>query len=96
MNAFAVLTAIAAWACLFFAPRGTFSRVVQTLGFGLLGTVFVLAGGFAYWWDSGMRPTQKDATIFVCGILTVISALIVWLQAATDAEFGPDPRKRRR
>jgi hypothetical protein len=96
MKTFAVLTVVSSWACLWFLPNGTLSRVLQLLVFGLLGVVFVLAGGFAYWWDAGMRPDQKSATILVCGLLTLLAQGGSLLQAALAGEGGTDwPRRRR-
>ncbi len=72
MKIAALLVMISAWACVFLW-RGTAARVVQLIVFGLLGTVFTLAGGFAYWWDSHMRPDQSSSLLFVCGLLTLLS-----------------------
>ena len=97
MKSLAVLTAISAWAGLLWLPRGTLSRLLQMLVFGLLGVVFALAGGFAWWWDSGMRPTQANATIFVCGVLILLSQTGALLQAVLGDEGGTDwPTRRRR
>ncbi len=62
MKAVAVLVVISAWACLFLW-RGTVARVTQLIVFGLLGTIFTLAGGFAYWWDSHMMPSQSSSLL---------------------------------
>lgn len=32
-----------------------------------------LFGGFAYYWDSHMRPEHRSAFVLVCGILTLLS-----------------------
>lgn len=98
MKFFAFVVMLAAWGCLFLAPRSTLSRIVQLLVFGLLGTVFTLAGGFAYWWDSGMRPWQKSAFILVCGVLTLASQALTMLIAVVEDEADTQwpERKRRR
>ena len=84
----------AAWAALFLAPKSTPSRLLQLLLFGILGTVLTLAGGFAYWWDAGMRPGQKSAFILVCGLLTLVSQSSTVLRGALDQEGGmPWPRR---
>ena len=72
MKVAAFLVMLAAWGCVFFW-RGTAARVLQLIVFGLLGAVFTLAGGFALWWDSGMRPSQASGFIFGCGLLTLLS-----------------------
>jgi hypothetical protein len=99
MKTLAVLTTIAAWACILLLPRSTGLRVLQLLVFGLLGTVFTLAGGFQYWWNSGMLPSQKSALILVCGLLTLLSQAGTLLQGMLSDEGGSEwapPSKRRR
>jgi len=99
MKTLAVLTALAAWACLLLLPRSTGLRVLQLLIFGLLGTVFTLAGAFQYWWNSGMLPSQKSTLILVCGVLTLLSQAGTLLQGMLSAEGGsewPSSHKRRR
>lgn len=89
----AVMAMLAAWGCMFFAPRGSLSTLLQLLVFGLLGALFTLAGGFAWWWGQGRE--DRSALIMICGLLTLAPTIWVWLRAAADAEFGPDPRAPR-
>jgi hypothetical protein len=91
MKAFAVLVVISAWACVFLW-RGTVARVVQLIVFGLLGTVFTLAGGFAYWWDSHMRPDQSSSLLFVCGVLTLLPQVGTLLMAMAEHEINVPQR----
>lgn len=72
MKVAALLVMLSAWGCVFLW-RATAARLAQLIVFGLLGAVFTLAGGFAYWWDSNMRPDQSSSFIFVCGLLTLLS-----------------------
>lgn len=72
MKVAALLVMIGAWACVFLW-RGSAARLAQLIVFGLLGTVFTLAGGFALWWNSNMQPSQSSSFIFVCGLLTLLS-----------------------
>jgi uncharacterized membrane protein YccC len=95
MKAVAVLVVISAWACLFFW-RGTVARVTQLIVFGVLGTIFTLAGGFAYWWDSHMMPSQSSSLIFVCGVLTLLPQAGTLLMAMADHEIEVPQRAERR
>jgi hypothetical protein len=72
MNVIAFLVLIAAWGCTFFW-RGGWARVAQLVVFGLLGAVFTIAGGFQYWWNSGMRPDEASPFLFGCGVLILLS-----------------------
>lgn len=99
MKYLAFITLAAAWVCVFLAPKSTASRLLQFVLFGLLGTVFTLAGGLAYWWDSGMRPSGKSAFVFVCGVLTLLSQVSTGLQGFLGNEGGtdwPDRTSRRK
>jgi hypothetical protein len=99
MNAAALLTLLAAWLCFFLAPSGGFSRVLQLLVFGGLGVLFTLAGGFQYWWNSSMMPSEKSAFMLVCGIGTLASQVGTVLMAVFASETGSDwsePRPGRR
>jgi hypothetical protein len=86
MKVIALLVVIGAWACVFLW-RGTAARVAQLIVFGLLGTVFTLAGGFAYWWDSHMRPDQSSSLLFVCGLLTLLPQAGTLLMAMVHDEI---------
>ncbi len=90
MNAFAAITMIAAWACFFLAPKSTASRLAQFFIFGLLGAIFTLAGGFSYWWDSGMRPTQKSAFPLICGLVILASQVATFLAGALGGDDDTD------
>jgi hypothetical protein len=94
MKVFAVLVVISAWACVFLW-RGTLARVSQLIVFGLLGTIFTLAGGFAHWWDSHMRPDQSSSLIFVCGVLTLLPQVATLLMAIVDDEINVPQRAAR-
>lgn len=83
-----MLITLFAWACALWAPRTTVSQTLQILIFGGLGALFALAGGFSWWWDSGMRPDQRSAVVLVCGVLTLGITGWVWLRAAAEDEFG--------
>jgi hypothetical protein len=93
VNALAFLVMLAAWGCAFFW-RGGWARVAQLIVFGLLGAVFTLAGGFQYWWNSGMRPSDASPFLFGCGVLTLLSQAGTILIAALGNEGGmPWPEK---
>lgn len=96
MTSFAVITALAAWACvLAWRPEGTRLRVLLMVVFLLLGTLLALAGGFSYGWDSGMRPTKASPTVFICGLLTLASQAGNLLRAVFEGEGGTDWPGRR-
>lgn len=84
MKTAAVLIALAAWFCLLVMPKSTLSMLFQLLVFGLFGAVFTLAGGFSYWWDSGMQPDKKSALILVCGVLILAAQAINLVRAMLD------------
>jgi Na+/melibiose symporter-like transporter len=100
MKVAALLVMISAWGCVFLW-RGTAARLAQLIVFGLLGTVFTLAGGFTYWWDSHMRPDQSSSFLFVCGLLTLLSQAGTLLAAVfndlseIDAPRRTMPRPKR-
>ena len=96
MTFFAVITVLAAWASvLFLRPEGAGLRVLLMVVFLLLGTLFTLAGGFAYWWDSGMRPSKASPTLLICGLLTLASQAGNLLRAVFEGEGGTDWPGRR-
>lgn len=95
MKFFALVVLTAAWACVFLAPKTTWSRIIQFLIFGALGAVFTLAGGFSYWWDSGMRPSQKSPFLLICGALTLAAQAMTVLRGVLENEGGaPWPERR--
>jgi hypothetical protein len=99
MKLLAFLILMSAWTCFFVAPTGTASRVIQLLVFGLLGAALTLAGGFQYWWNSGMLPSQKSAFILLCGLGTLASQAGPFLQGVLGNEGGtdwPEPKPKRR
>lgn len=79
MSAVAFFVAIAAWGSVFWRPH-VVVRVCLFLLFGLLGMGFTLAGGFAYWWDSSMMPDQASPFVFIWGLLTLGSQLVIFLR----------------
>jgi hypothetical protein len=93
MKVAALLVMISAWGFVILW-RGTAARWVQFIVFGLLGAVFTLAGGFAYWWDSNMRPDQSSSLIFVCGVLTLLSQAGTVLTAVFDDTMQIDGPRR--
>lgn len=99
MKFFSFLILASAWGCFFFAPSGTLSRLLQFLVFGVLGAVLSLAGGFQYWWNSGMAPSQKSAFILLCGLGTLASQASAFLQGFLGDEgpvSWPERKSRRR
>jgi hypothetical protein len=90
MKVIAFLVLVCAWACLFMMPTGTTSRVTQLMVFGLLGAVLTLAGGFQYWWSSGMLPSQKSSFILLCGLGTLASQAGSLLRGLLGGEGGMD------
>ncbi|MCW5655476.1 hypothetical protein [Hydrogenophaga sp.] len=96
MKTIALLTVIAAWgSVLFLRPEGTGLRVLLMVVFLLLGTLFTLAGGFAYWWDGGMRPDKASPTVLICGLLTLASQAGSLLRAVFEGEGGTEWPGRR-
>lgn len=97
MKFFAFLVVVSAWSCVAFAPRTGPSRVLQLIVFVTLGALMTLAGGFAYWWDSGMRPSQKSAFVLICGVLTLASQAGTVIRAVLETEGGmPWPERTTR
>jgi hypothetical protein len=96
MNLLALTLAAAAWGCLWLAPRGTVSRLLQFLVFGSIGAVCALAGGLSYWWDAGMRPDQKSPLLLICGVLMLASQAGTVLRALLDEDTPSWPRGRDR
>ena len=98
MKILAFLILVSAWICFFLAPAGSVSRLIQLLVFGLFGLVLALAGGFQYWWNSSMLPSEKSAFILVCGLGTLASQLGTFLQGFLGNEGGtdwPQPKSKR-
>lgn len=94
MQVAAFIVMVASWACLFFW-RSTPARLAQLIVFGLLGAVFTLAGGFAYWWYSHMQPSRSSPFIFGCGLLTLLSqAGTVLMAVLRDTSEVPWPDSR--
>jgi hypothetical protein len=96
MTFFAIITALCAWgSVLLLRPDSTAVRVLLMVVFLLLGTLFTLAGGLAYWWDSGMRPTKASPAILICGLLTLASQAGNLLRAVFESEGGTEWPGRR-
>ncbi len=85
MKPIAFIIMACAWACLFLAPSGQFSRFVQFLAFLVLGSLLVLVGFVSHYWDSNMRPGQQSMFILVCGIATLLSQVPTLLRMLSDA-----------
>ena len=91
----ALLTALAAWFSVLRPPESTGLRVLLMVVFLLLGTLFTLAGGFSYWWDSGMRPSKATPWLFIWGVLTLASQAGNLLRAVFEDEGGTEWPDRR-
>lgn len=89
MKIAAFVVMVCAWGCLFMW-RGTAARIAQLIVFGALGALFTLAGGFQYWWNSHMLPSQSSPFIFGCGLLTLLSQAGTLLQGVLGNEGGMD------
>ena len=90
MKFFAVMTVIAAWGSvlLWRESVGGLLRALLVALFLGLGVLLTLAGGFAYWWDSGMRPTQASPFLLICGLLTLASQAGAVLRGMLENEGG--------
>jgi len=95
MSFFACMTALAAWFSVLRPPESNGLRVLLMVAFLLLGALFTLAGGFAYWWDSGMRPTRASPWLLIWGLLTLASQAGNLLRAVLEGEGGTDWPGRR-
>ena len=80
------LLAIAACANAFAWREGAL-RAMLLYGFLALGVLLALAGGFSYWWDSSMQPTQKSAAILVSGLVMLLASAVGIFRLAADDEF---------
>ena len=56
---------------------------------------FTLAGGFSYWWDSGLRPSKATPWLFIWGALTLASQAGNLLRAVFEGEGGTEWPGRR-
>ena len=95
MTFIALLTALAAWFSVLRPPEGDALRVLLMVVFLLLGTLFTLSGGFAWWWDSGMRPTRASPWLMIWGLLTLASQGGNLLRAVFEGEGGTEWPGRR-
>jgi len=86
MKALAVLIALAACAHAFWLRPGALQGLLA-FGFGAVGALLALFGGFAWWWDGSMRPGQRSATVMVCGLVTLVACVVAWLRTAADDEL---------
>ncbi len=90
MKPIAFIVLASAWACLFLAPSGGVSRLIQLVVFLALGALLTLVGFASNYWDSNMRPGQQSSFILVCGLGTLASQVGTVLRAlssAADEEF---------
>jgi hypothetical protein len=90
MKFIAFMVMASAWACLWLAPRGPASRIVQMLVFGFVGAMLTLAGWFQWYWTSHMNPDEKSAFVLVCGIGTLLSQAGTIVRGVLEDE-GPMP-----
>ena len=88
MSVLALISALAAWASVMRPPESTALRVLLMVVFLLLGALFTLAGGFAYWWDSGMRPTRASPWPMIWGLATLASQAGNLLRAVFEDQGG--------
>ena len=88
MKTFAVLVALAAWGHLLFWRPAPWVSWLLFMAFLVLGSLFTLAGGFSYWWDSGMRPSQRSAVVLVCGLLTLAAQAGRLFKSLSDDDLG--------
>jgi len=95
MTLFALITALVAWATVLRPPESTGLRVLLMVVFLLLGALFTLAGGFAWWWDSGMQPTKASPWLLILGMLTLASQAGNLLRAVFEGEGGTEWPGRR-
>ena len=95
MTIFALMTALTAWFSVWRPPESTGLRVLLMGVFLLLGALFALAGGFAYWWDGGMRPARASPWLLIWGLLTLASQAGNLLRAVFEGEGGTDWPGRR-
>lgn len=70
VKAIALLVVVGAWLVLFYAPPGWFASLLHRI-FASLGIAMILLGAFSYWWDGSLRPEQQNASLLICGILTL-------------------------
>jgi hypothetical protein len=70
---------IIAYGQLFFSIPTWLSAVISTL-FGLLGFPLIFLGWLDYYWDSYMQPGKASLSVFVSGILLLISPLLVCIK----------------
>ena len=98
MNAIVLLLTLAAWAGVFLLP-GAGWRLLQFLVFGGIGLLLVVFGGFAYWWDSSMRPSVASPLLLICGVLMLLSQAGTFVRGLLESELDVDvterPRRRR-
>jgi hypothetical protein len=80
MNVIAVLCALAFGASPFI-PMPKPARFVVYLLALLVGFLFLIFGGFSYWWDRSMRPTHASAVPFVCGLAILASQVGVLVRS---------------
>lgn len=57
-----------------FLPMPRWLSIVLSIAILLAGTVLVVSGGLAYWWDSSMRADQSDSLhALIAGIALLLS-----------------------
>ncbi|WP_137919746.1 hypothetical protein [Hydrogenophaga sp. 2FB] len=95
MTFVAFITALAAWFTVLRPSDSDAVRVVWMVVFLLLGALFTLAGGFAYWWDSGMQASKASPWLLICGLLTLASQAGNLLRAVFEGEGGTGWPERR-
>ena len=95
MTFVAFITALAAWFTMLRPSDSDAVRVVWMVVFLLLGALFALSGGFAWWWDGGMRPTKASPWLLIWGLLTLASQAGNLLRAVFEGDGGTDWPGRR-
>ena len=70
MKGIAVLIVLGAWMVVVFAPPKWLAKILNRI-FASFGIAMVFLGAFSYWVDGSIRPEQQNASLFVCGLLTL-------------------------
>jgi len=89
MNAVAILLAVVFGASLFLPMPKVLRFIVFVLAL-LIGSFLAIGGGFSYWWDQSMRPTQASAVPFVCGLLILASQIPMLIRSFVGGIFPGD------
>ena len=85
MKALAFLFALSACANAFVLRPGALQGLLA-FGFGFVGALLAVFGGFAWWWDGSMQPGKRSAAVMVCGLVALGTSLWALLRAAAEDE----------